>query len=183
MKAQGSEANSPAQRQRSQSGEGDAAASSSTATMGTKAPVRSSESSARQADPEPGAQLHCFRSHRTLSRNAPPSAAASPPGKSRSGYTRVPDPPLGPAADKAAECLKSAEAEEEDDEVEDEDGSHGLASSSSSFAAAAACELCRGGGDRRGSNRRSARVDGIAQSGRLLLRALGFWFAAAGAFP
>jgi hypothetical protein len=78
--------------------------------------------------------------------------------------------------------LKSAEAEEEDDEVEDEDGSHGLASSSS-FAAAAACELCRGGGDRRGSDRRSARVDGIAQSGRLLLRALGFWFAAAGAFP
>ena len=181
MKAPGSEANSPAQRQRSQSGEGDAAASSSTATMGTKVPVRSSESSARHADPEPGAQLHCFRSHRTLSRNAPPSAAASPPGKSRSGYTRVPDPPLGPAADKAAECLKSAEAEEEDDEVEDEGGSHGLASSS--FAAASACEFCRGGGDGRGSNCRSARVDGIAQSGRLLLRALGFWFAAAGAFP
>lgn len=156
MMAQGSEANSPAQRQRSQSGKGDDAASSSTAMTGTKAPVRSSDSSARHADTEPGTHLHCFRSHRTLSLNAPPSAAASPPGKSRNGYTRVPDPPLGPAAEKAAERLTSAEAEEEDDEVEDEDGSHGLAAS---FASAAACGLCRGGGDRR-----SARLDGIAKS-------------------
>lgn len=80
--------------------------------------------------------------------------------------------------------MAGAEAEEEDEEVEDEDRGHGLASS---FAAAAACGLDRGGGDRRRSSRRSARVDGIALRGRfptlLLGRCLGFWSAAAGAFP
>jgi hypothetical protein len=104
--------------------------------MGTTAPVRSSESSARHADPEEEPP-HCLSSHRTLSRNAPPSAAASRPGKSRSGYTRTADPPPGAAADdEAAGCLAGAGAEEEDEEVEDEDGRHGLASSSF-FAAAA----------------------------------------------
>ena len=135
--------------------------------MGTTAPVRSSESSACHADPEPGAEPHCFSSHRTLSRNAPQSAAASVPGKSRSGYTRTADPPLGAAADKAAGCLGGAEAEEEDDEAEDEDGGHGLASP---FFAAAGCGLCRTGGDRRRSSRRSAREDGIGQR-----RSEGLW--------
>jgi hypothetical protein len=97
--------------------------------MGTTAPVRSSESSARHADLEEEPP-HCLSSHRTLSRNAPPSAAASRPGKSRSGYTRTADPPPGAAADQGAG------AEEEDEEVEDEDGRHKLASSSF-FAAAA----------------------------------------------
>ena len=108
--------------------------------MGTTAPVRSSESSARHADPEPDAEEpHCLSSHRTLSRNAPPSAAASRPGKSRSGYTRTADPPQGAAAaNEAAGCLAGADAEEEDEEVEDEDGRHGLASSF--FAAAATAD-------------------------------------------
>lgn len=173
----------PAQRQRSQSGAGDAAASSSTATMGTRAPVRSSESSARHADPEPEAEPHCLRSQRTLSRNAPPSAVASLPGKSRSGYTRAPDPPAGAAADRAAECLAGAEAEEQDDEAEDEEGGHGLASTF--IAATGACGLGRVGGERRRSSRRSARVDGIALSGRSspARGRWGFRSAAAGAFP
>jgi hypothetical protein len=148
--------------------------------MGKTAPVRSSESSARHADPEPepgAAGTHCFSSHRTLSLNAPPNTTASVPGKSRSGYTRSPDPALAIAAGTAEECLAGAEAEEEEQEVEDEDSDHGIFSSS--FTAAAGCGIVRGPlCDGLVSSRRSARADGIAPRPRFrssLPLDVGFW--------
>lgn len=156
------------------------------AMMGTTAPVRSSERNARHAGPgeeeeeeaasSAAAGPHCFSSHRTLSRNAPRSAAAPLPGKSRSGYTR----PTGAEAG----LLAGAEADDEEEEAEEEEEE---ASSCGGFSDGGG-----GGGGREAASRLSARMDGIARlpiplslslSCEWGFRVLDLWFSAAGVFP